>query len=212
MTPPLVAPVGFGSWAEGRVPLVMLVALKGLKPPRVEQVITSALAVVQSPDRLAVTRFVAVEKEEREPTVGGPEDVTVPPPAGVAQVASPRQKVVALAPVPEPRLVTGRLPVTPEVRGRPVPLARVTEAGVPKTGATKVALVVRLIAPVPLTAAASAEATPVPRPLTPEAIGKPVPLVKVTEAGVPRIGAMVVSVTPSVVAPVVPVQAPPPLL
>ena len=37
--------------------------------------------------------------------------VTVPPPAGVDQVPSPRQKVDADAPVPLFRLVTGRLPV-----------------------------------------------------------------------------------------------------
>lgn len=33
--------------------------------------------------------------------------------AGVAQVPSHRQNVVALAPVPDPRFVTGRFPVTP---------------------------------------------------------------------------------------------------
>jgi len=38
--------------------------------------------------------------------------VTVPPPAGVDQVPSPRQKVNADALVPEFRFVTGRLPVT----------------------------------------------------------------------------------------------------
>ena len=38
--------------------------------------------------------------------------VTVPPPAGVAQVPSPLQKVDELAPVPLLRFATGRLPET----------------------------------------------------------------------------------------------------
>lgn len=43
------------------------------------------------------------------------------PPAGVAHVPSPRQNVVLDALVPLLRFVTGRLPVTPVERGRPVP-------------------------------------------------------------------------------------------
>ena len=43
-----------------------------------------------------------------------------PPPDTVAQVASPRQNVLALADVPELRLVTGKLPVTPVVSGTTV--------------------------------------------------------------------------------------------
>jgi len=42
------------------------------------------------------------------------------PPAGVAHVPSPRQKVDAEADVPLLRFVTGRLPVTPVERGSPV--------------------------------------------------------------------------------------------
>src|SRR4051794_9893156 len=61
-----------------------------------------------------------------------------PPPAGVAQVPSPRQKVVEEAEVPDPRLVTGRLPVTPVVSGRPVALVKVAEVGVPRIGVTRV--------------------------------------------------------------------------
>tara|TARA_R110000868_G_scaffold61276_2_gene186316 strand:- start:1 stop:546 length:546 start_codon:yes stop_codon:yes gene_type:complete len=58
--------------------------------------------------------------------------VTVPAPAGVDQEPSPRQNVLALAEVPELRLVTGRLPVTPVVRGSPVALVSVADAGVPR--------------------------------------------------------------------------------
>jgi hypothetical protein len=47
------------------------------------------------------------------PFVGVPELETLPPPAGVTHVPSPRQNVVADADVPLLRLVTGRLPVTP---------------------------------------------------------------------------------------------------
>ena len=71
-----------------------------------------------------------------------------PPPAGVAQAPSPRQKVVADAEVPELRLVTGRLPVTPVVSGRPVALVSVPDAGVPRTGATRVKAVPLVVAPV----------------------------------------------------------------
>jgi len=42
-----------------------------------------------------------------------PTELTEPEPPGIAHVPSPRQKVVAPAEVPELRLVTGRLPVTP---------------------------------------------------------------------------------------------------
>ena len=56
--------------------------------------------------------------------------VTVPVPAA-DQVPSPRQNVDADADVPLFRLVTGRLPVTPVVKGRPVVLVKVPLDGVP---------------------------------------------------------------------------------
>ena len=73
----------------------------------------------------------------------------------------------------------------------------------PNTGVTKVGLVAKTKAPVPVssvTAAnrfaldgvAKAVATPVPNPLTPVAIGNPVALVKVPDAGVPKTGAVMV--------------------
>ena len=58
-----------------------------------------------------------------------------PPPAGVAQVASPRQKVEEEADVPLLRLVTGRFPVTPVVSGKPVAFVKTALAGVPRAGA-----------------------------------------------------------------------------
>jgi hypothetical protein len=65
--------------------------------------------------------------------------------------------------VPELRLVTGRLPVTPVVRGRPVALVRVPEDGVPR-------------AP-PLVTKAPMEPT-----LMPMAVRTPVPVVVVAGA------------------------------
>ena len=69
-------------------------------------------------------------------------DVTVPADAaGVAQVPSPRQKVVDDALVPEFRLATGRLPVTPVESGKPVALVNVALIGVPSVGDVMVGLV-----------------------------------------------------------------------
>ena len=76
--------------------------------------------------------------------------VTVPAPAGVAQEPSPRQNVDALAEVPEFKLVTGRLPVTPVLSGKPVALVNVALVGVPKIGVTKVGEVANTFAPVPV--------------------------------------------------------------
>ena len=73
-----------------------------------------------------------------------------PPPAGVAQEPSPRQNVVADADVPELRLVTGRLPVTPVVSGKPVnPVAAPANdvaVNTPVLG-TKLSLVDDVVAP-----------------------------------------------------------------
>lgn len=71
-----------------------------------------------------------------------PTEVTVPAAAaGTAQVPSPRQKLVDVAPVPLFRLVTGKLPVTPVDNGNPVALVSVTLAGVPSVGFDRVGLV-----------------------------------------------------------------------
>lgn len=72
-------------------------------------------------------------------------------PAGVAQVPSPRQNVVAVADVPLSRFATGRFPVTPVESGRPVAFVSVAAEGVPRFGVTKVGEVSRTTAPVPVT-------------------------------------------------------------
>ena len=53
-----------------------------------------------------------------------------PPPPGVAHIPSPLQNVVAEAPVPLPKLPTGRLPVTPVPRGKPVAFVNIPDEGV----------------------------------------------------------------------------------
>jgi len=58
---------------------------------------------------------------------------------------------------PGPPLATGRVPVTPVVKGYPVALVSVPDAGVPNTGVIKVGLVLKTTAPVPVE-----EVTPVP--------------------------------------------------
>ena len=87
-------------------------------------VVASVPEVVTSPDRSPLVTEVAPENFVRLPVAGLPVVVTVPEPAGVAQVPSPRQKVVDDAEVPLFRLPTGRLPVTP-----PLPLAARLAAG-----------------------------------------------------------------------------------
>jgi len=89
----------------------------------------------------------------------------------------------------------------PAVRPEAVPVMFVpTKAdGVPRAGVTKVGELAKTKAPLPVSSdtaeAKFAElgvpknvATPVPKPLTPVLIGKPVALVKVPEAGVPKAG------------------------
>jgi hypothetical protein len=91
-------------------------------------------------------------------------------------------------------------PLTPVETGRPVQLVRVPLVGVPRSGVTRVGLVAKTSEPDPVSSVtalakfaeegvARKVATPVPRPLTPVETGRPVQLVSVPEAGVPRTGA-----------------------
>ena len=74
---------------------------------------------------------------------------------------------------------------TKEDHGSPVALVRTNADGVPRFGVTKVGEVARTMLPVPEGVAASAVATPVPRPLIPVATGNPVALVNTSVVGVP---------------------------
>lgn len=125
------------------------------------------------------------------------------------KVATPAPKLV----MPVPPLATGNVPVTPVLNGKPVALVKVALEGVPSAGVTKVGLVANTREPEPVsfvTAAAKfAEdgvakkvATPVPRPLTPVEIGKPVALVNVALEGVPKAGVTKVGDVAKTTAPV----------
>ena len=86
--------------------------------------------------------------------------VTVPAPAGVDQEPSPRQNVKIEAEVPLFRLVTGKLPVTPVVKGSPVRLVAVPDEGVPSAPPlTKFPLAVPVSAAVIVPAEKSPEAS-----------------------------------------------------
>jgi hypothetical protein len=98
-----------------------------------------------------------------------------------------------------PPFAVGKVPVTPVVNGKPVKLVATPDVGVPNTGVTKVGEVAKTAEPVPVSSVKAAAkfaldgvarkvATPVPRPDTPVAIGRPVAFVKVALVGVPRIG------------------------
>ena len=90
---------------------------------------------------------------------------------------------------PVPPLATGKVPVTPVVKGKPVTFVIVPDVGVPKIGVTNVGLVDNTLLPEPVEVV-----TPVPPfatgkvPVTPVVKGKPVTFVIVPDAGVPRAG------------------------
>jgi len=90
-------------------------------------------------------------------------------------------------------------PDTPVEMGRPVQLVNVPLVGVPRTGVTNVGVLANTKAPEPVSSVialaklalegvARNVATPVPRPDTPEEMGRPVQLVRVPELGVPSTG------------------------
>jgi hypothetical protein len=169
------------------VAVVVVLGATPAPPPITKEFAASAAEVAQvlalekygiPPDVPAIVNagvvvgLVTVTIPPVQPTV-----VTVPDavPAGVPQVPSPLQNVVALAEVPEFKFVTGRLPVTlvvkltkvvevdpvpplaigsvpvtPVVKGKPVALVSVTEDGVPSAGVTNVGEVAITLAPVPV--------------------------------------------------------------
>ena len=119
-----------------------------------------------------------------------------------------------------PTLVTAPVKVAlvvtlPAVKPAAVPVMFVpTNAlGVPRAGVTSVGLVANTNEPVPVSSVTLAAkladvgvarkvATPVPKPLTPVEIGRPVAFVSVAEVGVPRIGVTSVGLVDSTVLPV----------
>ena len=79
-----------------------------------------------------------------------------------------------------PPLAIGKALVTPVVKGKPVALVNVADAGVPSAPPLATS------PPDDPTFTASAVATPVPSPDMPVESGKPVALVNVADTGVPR--------------------------
>jgi len=90
-------------------------------------------------------------------------------------------------------------PETPVLIGRPVALVKVPLVGVPRIGVTRVGLVAKTKEPEPVSSViaeaklalegvAKRVAMPVPKPLTPVEIGRPVAFVKTAALGVPRSG------------------------
>lgn len=165
--------------ATGRVPVTLVVKFAKV----VEVVPVPPLAIGKVP----VTPVVS----------GSPVQLVNVPEEGVPRTGVVRvglvDKTTLPVPVevvtPVPPLATGKVPVTPVVKGNPVQLVKVPEEGVPKTGVTSVGLVDNTVLPDPVEVV-----TPVPPlatgkvPVTPVVRGSPVQLVKVPEEGVPRTG------------------------
>ena len=101
---------------------VWMVPLAGAKPGVV-------------PDR-AYTCSVALPENVKFEIVGAVANTTLPEPVAVVD--------------PVPPLATGKVPVTPVVRGSPVTFVSVPEVGVPRIGVTKVGLVDSTLLPVPV--------------------------------------------------------------
>ncbi len=128
----------------------------------------------------------------------------------LSDVAGPVKSIKALF---VPPFAPGSTPVTPVVNGKAVKFVATPLEGVPRAGVTSVGDVAKTSAPVPvsfvtaeirfaLDGVARKVATPVPRPLTPVAIGRPVALVSVAADGVPRFGVVSVGEVPKTSAPV----------
>jgi hypothetical protein len=143
----------------------------------------------------------------------------------LATASVPVTPVAKATPVadPVPPLAIGNKPVTPVVKGRPVALVSTAADGVPSAGVTKVGELVNTKLPVPVSSVtaeakladdgvAKKVAMPAPNPLTPVEIGKPVALVNVADAGVPKTGVTSVGLVDNTLFPepvLVPTPVPP---
>jgi hypothetical protein len=94
----------------------------------------------------------------------------------VGEVDKTTEPVPVEVVTPVPPFKTGRVPVTPVVKGKPVKLVATPEVGVPSNGVTNVGDVERTVEPVPVDVV-----TPVP-PLATARV--PVTLFKLTEPSV----------------------------
>jgi hypothetical protein len=141
-------------------------------PPTVPLFVTLTLVKVEVP---------AVKVDDK---VVAPVTPNVPPTVVAPSVDAPADKVEEKVPVAALKL---------PVKLKDVPVAT------PMTGVIKVGVFANTNEPLPVSSVIAANklalvgvakyvATPVPNPLTPVEIGKPVPLVKVTDVGIPKIG------------------------
>jgi hypothetical protein len=105
----------------------------------------------------------AIGKVPVTPVVKGrPVTFVIMPEAGVPRAGVTNVGLVDKTTLPEPvevvtpvpPLATGRVPVTPLVKGKPVAFVNVTELGVPKAGVTNVGLVSKTTLPDPVVVAA----------------------------------------------------------
>lgn len=180
--------------------------------------VSSVTAAIKFADEEVARKVaMPVAKPLTPEEIGSPVQLVSVPEVGVPRIGVTRVGLVANthAPVPvssviaEIRLAEDGVakkvatpvpkPEIPELTGNPVQLVSVPEVGVPNKGVTKVGEVANTRAPVPVSSV-TAEiklalegvpknvATPVPRPLTPVLIGRPVQLVKVPDDGVPSTG------------------------
>jgi hypothetical protein len=163
------------------VKLALVVTLPAVKPEAVPVMFVPTNA--DGVPKAGVTRVGEVAKT-KEP---------VPVSSVTAEIKFALEGVARKVATPVPR------PETPVLIGKPVALVKTPLAGVPSAGVTKVGLLANTKAPDPVSSdTAEAKladdgvpkkvATPVPKPLTPVEIGKPVKLVATPEAGVPNAG------------------------
>jgi hypothetical protein len=183
LPPPAAIGVGAVIVSIAAVPLINTIDVVGAIVAA-EAIVGAAAVVAIKPECVILAETIVPVK------VGDADNTTLPVP------------VEAVTPVPP--LATGRVPVTPVVKGRPVQVVKVPEVGVPNIGVTKVGevivgLVAKTAAPVPVSSVKAARklpdvgvakkvATLAPKPDTPVATGKPVQLVNVPDVGIPKIG------------------------
>jgi hypothetical protein len=190
----------------------------GLVANTAEPVPVSSVRAVLKFAELGVAKKVATPEPSPDTPVetGKPVQLVKVPEVGVPKRGVVKDGLVFKTLLPEPvelvtpvpPLATGSVPVTPDVRGKPVTLVIVPDAGVPRAGATSIGVVMvgvveKTATPVPVSSVSAAArlaelgvprkvATLLPRPDIPEATGSPEQLVKVPDCGVPNTGIVII--------------------
>jgi hypothetical protein len=163
------------------VKLALVVTLPAVRPEAVPVMFVPTKA--DGVPKAGVTKVGDVAKT-KEP---------VPVSSVTAEIRFALEGVARKVATPVPR------PETPVLIGKPVALVKVPLEGVPRAGVTRVGLLANTKAPDPVSSVTAEAkladdgvpkkvATPVPKPLTPVEIGRPVAFVNTAELGVPRAG------------------------